>query len=298
MKKLLALLLACSAMSFAMVGCGDNNSDDEKESSSSSSSISESSDDESSDDESSDESSDDESSDDESSDDESSGDESSNDESSDDESSGDESSDNGSSVIASAVDPGQSDPAVIGDWYSEEMSGTFCFDAENQVAMGMDYSSLMYFNADKELVLVGGSDDDLTVPVDYDGSTLSVSYADETTGTTVELMTLVRIGDADPASLDGDYELISGDLYDAFASNLYGDIDSNVTMIVSGETLTLKMSVCEYSADGENIEMFGDGLSLFGIENQEDAVMSYTILGDKLTITDATGEVMEFTKLS
>lgn len=276
MKKLLALLLACSAMSLAMVGCGDKKSDDdEKESSSSSSSISESSDDESS------------------------AGESSGDESSDEESSDDESSDDGSSVTASAVAPGQIDPAVVGEWYNDEMGGTFCFDEENQVAMGMDYSSIMYFNADKELVMLGGiGSDGITVPVDYDGSNLSVSYSDETTDTNVELMTLVRVDDADPDSLDGVYELMGGDLYDALIANLYGDIDSTVSMTVSGETLSLKMSVCEYSADGENMEMFGDGLSLFGIENQEDAVMSYTISGDTLSIVDAAGEKMDFTKIS
>lgn len=270
MKKLLALLLACSAMSLAMVGCGDKKSDDdEKDSSSSSSSISESSDDESSDEESSDE-----------------------------ESSDDESSDDGSSVIASAVEPGQIDPAIVGEWYNDEMGGTFCFDEENMVSMGMDYSEIMYFNANKELVMPGESGDELSVPSDYDGSTLSVSYSDEATGTTVELMTLVRADDADPDSLDGEYELMGGDLYDALIANLFGDIDSTVSMNISGETLSLKMSVCEYSADGENMEMFGDGLSLFGIDNQADAVMSYTISGDTLSLTDASGIEMEFTKLS
>lgn len=289
MKKLLAILAACSMITFAMAGCGDKKSDDDEKESSSSSSVSESSEDESEEESSKDESSEEESSDEESSDEESS------------EAglSGEESSDSSSAASGpSIVEAGQVDPAVLGDWYSEDLGGSFCFDDKNVVSMGMDYSSIMYFNADKELVMPDSSGTEISVPVDYDGSTLSVSYSDDTEGASMELMTLVRTDAANPDSLDGNYELIDGELYDSLITALFSDTDTTISMAVSGENLYIKMTVCEYTADGEKLEMFGDGLSLFGIASQEEAVLDYTVSGDSLSMTDASGESMDFTKVT
>lgn len=284
MKKLLAILAACSMITVAMAGCGDKKSDDDEKESSSSSSVSESSEDESEEESSEEESSDEESSDEESSE---AG------------LSEDESSDSSSAASGpSTVEAGQVDPAVLGDWYSEELGGSFCFDDKNVVSMGMDYSLIMYFNADKELVMPDSSGAEISVPVDYDGSTLSVSYSDDIEGSSMELMTLVRTDAANPDSLDGNYELVDGELYDSLITALFSDTDTTISMAVSGEKLYIKMAVCEYTADGEKMEMFGDGLSLFGMASQEEAVLDYTVSGDSLSMTDTSGESMDFTKVT
>lgn len=273
MKKLLALLVACSTMAVAFVGCNDDNkSKSETDDKSSSSSVSESSDESS---ESSEES---------------------------------EESSKADTPAINSIDPGQVDAALVGDWYNPEMGGSICFTDDNKVSMAIDYSELMYFDADKNLMLSG-----ISCPSEYDGSVLSVVMTNETLGIEPEtdadgntleeepeeLLTLERIGSADTASIDGEYLLISGGLYDELSASIYNDAaDSKIIMIINGEELMLRMSICEYSADGEVVQMLGDGLEIFGSLSGDDAVCSYTVSGDTLSLTDNSGEAIEFTKNS
>lgn len=271
MKKLLALLLACSTMTVVLAGCGSKK--DKSSDKSSSSSVSESSEDSDSSEES--------------------------------ESSSDSSSDSSSGSSVSTIEAGQVDTNLVGDWYSEEMGGNFCFDDDNRMLMSIDYSSIMYFDSNKTLMMSG-----VECPSTYDGTTLDVSIDSSVlNGTTAEgessaeastmsLMSLERKDAENADSIDGEYTLISGELYDELAASLYnGDAGTRISAIINGETLMLKMDICEYSADGATLSIINDEMNIFGFEEGEDTNCEYSISDDTLSLT-ASGETVDFTKVT
>lgn len=282
MKRLLAIFLVCSAMTLTTVGCS-NKKDDGNSVNSESSNVSGSEADESEPTEA-EEASDDG-------------------ETSNDDASGADSSD------PVTIEAGQVDPDLTGEWYTEEMGGSLCFDENNKVLMSMDYTPIMYFNSDKNPVVYESEG-----TVEYDGTTLSVFIDSDVLGIesetdangssadseVIDFLTLERNGEADPDSFDGEYILTGGVVYEdlsfLFSTIMADDSDLGLFMVIDGESLTLKMEVCQYTADGKRLEMFGSGIEIFDITNQEDAVFEYAISGDKLTLTDVCGEKMSCVK--
>lgn len=183
------------------------------------------------------------------------------------------------------------DEALIGRWYNEDLGGSFCFEEDNTVVLSADYSSIMYFDEDQNFIV-----STVTFDSEYDGTTLSVTM-DEDDGADEEtlLLEVERIGDADEDSIDGEYTLVGGDLYDELTST-FSEIDADFTITIDGELLYLNLQICEYKADGETVEFTGEGVEFFEFESEEDAICEYEIDGDTLTLTENSGSTLELTK--
>ncbi len=185
------------------------------------------------------------------------------------------------------------DQNLLGAWYCEEIGGNMLFSEDNTIAVSVDYSELMYFDADKNLVISG-----VGCPAEYDGTTLAVVIgADMTGGEETEMFTLKRTGEANADSLDGEYNLVSGSLYDELSALYEGGIEADsIQMAIDGESLEIIMDFSEYKADGKKLEFIETSANFFEFENEEEAICDYVIDGDKLTITESSGETMELTK--
>ena len=185
------------------------------------------------------------------------------------------------------------DKNLLGSWYSEDLGGNMVFSDDNTVSVSVDYSELMYFDADMNLVISG-----VSCPAEYDGTNLSaVLGADLTGGEEMEMFTLKRTGEADEDSLDGEYNLVSGSLYDELSALYEGGIDTDsIQMVIDGETLEIMMNFSEYKADGKQIEFVETSANFFEFEEGEEPICDYVIDGDTLTLTEASGETMELTK--
>lgn len=195
------------------------------------------------------------------------------------------------------VEEGLVDSALVGTWYSETMGGSFCFDEDNTVSLMVNYSEIMHFQPDTGQFYMYNPGDTLT---EADGGKITVTYVenDDMSGLDESVfMVLESESEISDNALDGEYTLVGGDLFDDMNETLFdGEAGSRLSMIIDGESLWLKMEICRYTADGERLEMYGEGAEMFSITTQEEAVCEYTVEGDKFTMTDASGESMEYVK--
>lgn len=275
MKKLLAVLLACSAFALAMTGCSDKK-EEEKESSSS---VSESSEDKNSDSESEAEKYDSDSSDEDS----------------------EEETAEPTTMDIPSISEGLVDDALTGSWFNEYLGGCYVFMEDNTLAMEMDYSEMMHFKGDK--LVLGEKETSyetdgkkVLAAVDYKEFGVEAPTNEDGTATGEKYEFLVMEREKEGDSIDGTYKLTGGEIYTMFES-IYSSInmEPNLTIVVDGESLKLVIDMCDYSADGKTVQMFGEGAAIFGL-GDEDPKCSYKIDGDKLTLTDIHGITDEFTK--
>ncbi len=281
MKKLLAVLLACSAFAFAMTGCSDKK-EEEKESSSS---VSEASEDSKSEDEYSDSESEAEKEDSDSSS----------------EASEEEETVEATTMDIPSISEGLVDDALTGSWFNEYLGGCYVFKDDSTLAMEMDYSEMMHFKGDK---LILGEQEaayetdgkKVIAAVDYEEFGIEAPTNEDGTASSEKYEFLVMEREEASDSIDGTYKLTGGEIYTMFET-IYSSInmEPSLTMIVDGESLKLIIDMCEYSADGKTLQMFGEGAAIFGL-GEEDPKCIYVIDGDKLTLTDASGATDEFTK--
>lgn len=270
MKKLLAVLLACSAFALAMTGCNDKK-EEEKESSSS---VSEASEDSKSEDEYSDSES---------------------------EASEEEETVEATTMDIPSISEGLVDDALTGSWFNEYLGGCYVFMEDNTLAMEMDYSEMMHFKGDK--LVLGEKETSyetdgkkVLAAVDYKEFGVEAPTNEDGTATGEKYEFLVMEREKEGDSIDGTYKLTGGEIYTMFES-IYSSInmEPNLTIVVDGESLKLVIDMCDYSADGKTVQMFGEGAAIFGL-GDEDPKCSYKIDGDKLTLTDIHGITDEFTK--
>ncbi len=274
MKKLIAILMACTMMT-AFVSC--DSSDKDKESSESKTSVSESVDDSSKD---SSKDSDDEGSskDDESSEKEESSDK---DEDSDSKDSKSEDADESSKAALPEVEAGKIDEKLVGSWTAEEMGGgSMVFSKDNRLSMVVDYSEMMNFKNGK--LVTSGEECDTT----FDGKKITAKSQDQ------DVLVLEREGDADSSNMDGKYILTGGAIYD-----MMGATGMKIYFTITGEKLVMEMDMCEYAADGKYITVLGDEIGMFSSEDGDDVTSEYKIDGETLTIfSDDEEEVFIRTK--
>ncbi|MBE6862755.1 MAG: hypothetical protein E7497_07670 [Ruminococcus sp.] len=259
MKKLLAILLACSAFAFAMTGCSDKKEENSK-----------------------------------------SEDEYSNSDSSSEASEEEETVEATTKEIPS-IEEGLVDDALIGSWFNEYMGGSYLFKEDNTLSMELDYAEIMYFKGDK-LILgeyeIDYETDGKKVSVIADYEALNVEPPTDENGSATadkyEILIMERKEESD--SIDGTYKLTGGEIFTMFKS-IYGSIEMepSLSIIVDGESLKLIVDMCEYSADGKTLQMFGEGAAIFGL-GDEDPKCEYSIDGDTLSLTDKFGVTDTFTK--
>ncbi len=283
MKKLLALILSLSLMTVCAAGCGDKEKSDKEDTKSSS--VSEKEDDDDDEEETTEE--DEEETTEEEEEEPTEEDE---EEPTEEDTDSDEPADIDVDDITN-VEAGQIDDALVGNWYSDEMGFSFCFGDDGIMGISMDYSSIMYFE-DMNLVMSG-----VEVPVEYDGEVLSVNIEGATAEESMFVMEMERTGSADESTLDGEYILTGGMLYDELSAMFSGGVTgAETTIVLDGTAFIIEYDMCEYAADGKNIEIFATESPLFSDMGDEAAVCGYTISGDTLTMVDISGEVIELTK--
>lgn len=281
MKKLVAIFAVCSAITFSFVGCQNNKESDDSSMKSSTSEISEES---------------------------SKSDESSSSKETDDSKSSTNSEDSvkdeSSTAKEQEMEPNLVDEALVGEWFSEDMNGSIFFDSENNVYAGIDYSSMMHFNSDKKFVV-----DSVECPVEYDGKTISITASDEIFGVEpetnedgtvvnsepVNFATLKKTDDSD--SFDGEYTLESGEIFNALSGYSTND-GAKLVFVIDGNSLTLKINVCQYTADGKNIGLSGDGMSIMGDADDSTTIGEYKIDNDTLSLTSPDGQTVSYKKIS
>jgi len=181
------------------------------------------------------------------------------------------------------------DSKLIGSWYSDEIGGNLSFSEDKKVSLSIDYSSIIHFNEDQKLEFSG-----ITCDSEYDGKTLSATV--DAGSETMEVLTIERIGKEDEDSIDGEYDLKGGELYSELQGIFDSETSSTLYVVVDGEDFDIKVNLCEYKADGKKVELIGEGVEIFDFEDDDEAVLTYEIDGDKLTLTESGGNTIELKK--
>ncbi len=205
---------------------------------------------------------------------------------------------------AADVEPGLTDDALVGMWYNEMRGGSYNFRSDGKVDLYSDYSSTIHFSEDEAVI------NENSIPYEYDGKTLTITADSEELGDesedensegtgTYEVVSLERTGGGDTGSVDGKYIIKGGEVYNTYRPvyDYYG-LEPELYMEIKGEKTTLILGMCEYSADGERMKLFGGGAELFGPEDKGSPVMSYEIDEDILTVTYESGSKDKFTKVT
>lgn len=304
MKKLFALLLACSMITCVFTACGNEETvSGESSDTSSGSEASESSESSESSSESSEEnfeasvSETDESSSESSS--ESVADETSLDiteESSQTESQeiSDGDSDSSQAEKINIIPGNASDTKLIGAWTDDELSASYSsikFGKDGIISVVVDCSTIMCISG--ENLNMSGTD----CPYEFDGTYFSCILTAEDMGITdseiqeVSILEMTKTEPTDKSDINGSYILTGGMLSDIYAEALPMQGDIYVT-VSDNSNIAMEVQVCGYDADGENITWKGDVEEILGISSDDLAVTPYKIDGDTLTISGSTEEVL------
>lgn len=199
-------------------------------------------------------------------------------------------------ICTGCGDSSDIDKKLVGSWNSEEIGGNLNFSDDGKVSMSVNYDSLgIHFNDDMKFIM-----EDTEIDVDYDGKKAVVDAA-KAFGLDEEMLfiEMERTGDENKDSLDGEYKLTGGMIYDELMDEF--ENAPATYMIVDGETLDIKLDICDYKADGKKITLTGEGLALLDMGDEETAECEYKIDGDTLSMTeedeDGEKQTVELTKV-
>lgn len=177
------------------------------------------------------------------------------------------------------------DNSIVGEWYSGEIGGSFCFDDDNNFSLKVDVTKTMYIDEDN-IAHIAGSDEDFSDSCHFDGKT----YSFEVNG--VDMLTMTR-EDASESAF-GEYTLQSGILYDELAS-VHGDLSGRYSIVAGKDVFDAKIRMCEYSVNDSIITFSGDDLSFFGAEEGTVSIFNFAVGNDVLTLVGA-NETLVFSK--
>lgn len=306
MKKLFALLLACSMITCAFTACGNEETGSgESSDKSSSSEVSESS-------ESSSESSDEKSATSVSEADESSSESSSESVADETDSDRKEESSQTAQTESEEISDGDSDSSqaekvaitagnandekLIGAWTNDELSASYSsikFSKDGIISAVVDCSTIMCISG--EYLNMSGTD----CPYEFDGTDFSCVITSADMGITdpevemqeLSILEMTKLEPSDKSDINGSYLLTGGMLSDIYAESLPMQGDIYVT-VSNNSDIIMEVQVCGYDADGEVLTWKGDAKAILGIDSNEEAITPYTIDGDTLTISGSTEEVL------
>lgn len=192
------------------------------------------------------------------------------------------------------ITPGEAgDKNLIGAWTNDELSASYSsikFTEDGIISTVIDCSEIMNISGD--YLNMSGTE----CPYDFDGTkfTCIVTAADmgiEDSETEIEELSILEMTKLDPgdmSDLNGDYLLDGGMLYDAYSASL--PMDGDIYITVNDGHIDMEIQICGYDSDGENLTWKGDAEALFGITTGENAVSTYTIDGDTLTLKSESSE--------
>lgn len=302
MKKLFALLLACSMITCAFTGCGSEDegkttgdSSSSSVSDESSSENSESSDADSSEDSVKSESSVSES---ESSSESSEESDSITESSEESESEADSSSEENSEPVA-VVAGKAGDANLVGVWSNDELAqvlSSIRFKDNGIISTFVDYSTIMTISNGK-LSMSG-----MEYTYEFDGTDFScvITPADigvedsEVQGESMSVIEMSKVESGSGDDVNGTYLLTGGLIYETMEQSM--PVDGDTYVLVDGSNLYIDVEICGYNANGSEIEFIGDSAALFGEEGEGSAVCKYKVDGDTLVMTTATGEEETLTR--
>lgn len=182
---------------------------------------------------------------------------------------------------------------LIGRWisYDESYDGLYLgFDfSDKKGSLIIDFDEMMHFNADGDFSFNGEVMTDEFVK--YDGSTFEFSVGGQ------NMITMVRTGSADASSKDGEYKLTGGLFYDELIPEIqsqFGTDSDEVYFDVEGENMYMIFKdLFEYTLSGDTLNVSGS-VAMFGNEtDSEDLDVSYD--GKTLSLTSA-GETLNFVR--
>ena len=163
--------------------------------------------------------------------------------------------------------------------------------------MQIDVSDMMTID-EKGVVHMTGDDTDYSEHCSYDGETFSFTMQQDSNenGESIgfEMMTMKRKDGVNKDSAFGEYTLISGYLYDQFASDV-ADPGDRYGIIVSKDSLVATMDMGSYTVEGDKILLDEEALTYFGLEEGDDTTFEYELSGDTLSLTND-GDTLELTK--
>ncbi|MBR2284194.1 MAG: hypothetical protein IJ874_07230 [Ruminococcus sp.] len=169
--------------------------------------------------------------------------------------------------------------AIVGRW--TDYASYLTFSAEGTVSAEVDLTGELYFDTDGSVMADG-----VEVPpenVSYDGETLTIrALKGEATGVS-DIMILKRTGEADPDSIDGEYELVSGTLVQSLRSQYSGAKELRL-VIDWGECWLEVSDFCTYTQDSDMLVFSGAGKSLLGLDDTLAGAVLFELDGDRLTL--------------
>ncbi|MDE6774767.1 MAG: hypothetical protein K2J37_00440 [Ruminococcus sp.] len=183
---------------------------------------------------------------------------------------------------------------LIGEWYSDELHGSFVFKDDDMLYLKVDFTDMLYIDENGSVELNSGNTDN--AHYNYDGTlySFSIGEGDEE----IDMITMERKGEPSD-SVYGKYTLVSGIFYDQLSAQ-YGDMKDRYGMIVSENRLDAEIRMCGYETDGEIITFTGDGMEdIFGISDNTENTARYRCIIEKdvMTLVAANGNLV-FTKVT
>lgn len=183
------------------------------------------------------------------------------------------------------------DGVLIGDWHGLFMDLTLKDD--NTADADLDISDI--FMIDTDGTVTYNDNEYPSESVSYDGSELTVNITPEGSDSSVELVKLVRTGEPDPDSFNGEYTMSEG----AFCKIIYSalDVDENdpdLKILIDNSYFYIRTNnFCSYSQKADEIT-FSDlkfSTEMTGIELSD---CTFVLDGDNFTLYDQYGVIDEF----
>ena len=186
---------------------------------------------------------------------------------------------------------------LVGQWKNEQ-TNIITFNEDGSVDSIMDVSAVIHFTENKTLML--DKNEIASDFINYDGSTLDVSYVNEETGEKIQLLLLERKNKENQDNFNGIYELKGGQLYDSLSANIKTKKSgSSLDLIINDSSCLLYVNnTCSYSQDGDIIDFTGINAPF---KTQKHGDCYFVLDGDTLTIIndfDDTKTVFERVKQS
>lgn len=177
---------------------------------------------------------------------------------------------------------------IIGEWYSGEIGGSFCFSEDNILYLKVDMSNTMYMSSDN-IMHITDSDEDYSDGCTFDGK----NYSFEING--IDMITMSR--DMESESAYGEYTLRSGVMYEELSSQ-YGNLDGRYNIIADNDIFDAKIRICEFETNDRNkITFSGDDLEFFGADTEQISVFNFAVQNNVLTLIGADNSTLVFSKV-
>ena len=186
-------------------------------------------------------------------------------------------------------------PDVSGKWAMAEMSesgadgGGIIFDKNGKGSIDVDVSSLLYMQEDGSMNLSGRTLDGEYI--DYDGTNFKLNISGQ------DMLTMTKYEPTDATDFNGKYKMEGGMLSEEIQNNLSSGSDSsnvNLDLSFDGQkTEVIVTDILTYSIKDDKFTL--DGYGKFIGEDDANSEFTYTLEGDKLTLTNDS-ETIELTK--